>query len=152
MSFVIATPEMVAAAAADLANIGSTVSAANATAAAPTIGMLAAGADEVSAAIAALFGAHAQAYQKLSAQAAAFHNQFVQALNAGANTYASAEAANVSPLQTLEQDLLGVINAPTELLLNRPLIGPGADGGTVNGVGQPGQAGGLLFGKLLSAF
>lgn len=49
MQFVIAAPEFVAAAATDLANIGSTISAANVAAAAPTSGVLAAGADEVSA-------------------------------------------------------------------------------------------------------
>ena len=76
MSFLIATPEFVTAAATDLADIGGT-RAADA-AAAPTTGVLAAGADEVSAAVAALFGAHGQAYQATSAQAAAFHNQFVQ--------------------------------------------------------------------------
>lgn len=72
MSYVVVPPEMVAAAATDLANIGSVLSEANAAAAAPTIGVLAAGADDVSAAIAALFTAHGQAYQALSAQAAAF--------------------------------------------------------------------------------
>ncbi|MXI82010.1 PE domain-containing protein, partial [Mycobacterium tuberculosis] len=51
------------------------------------------GADEVSAAVADLFGAHAQAYQALSAQAALFHEQFVQALTAAAGRYASTEAA-----------------------------------------------------------
>ena len=56
MSFLIAAPELVAAAATDLANIGSTISVANAAAAFPTTGALAAGADEVSASIAALFG------------------------------------------------------------------------------------------------
>ena len=61
MSFVIATPEFVTAAATDLANIGSTLSAANAAAAAPTTGVLAAAEDEVSAAIAALFSGHGQA-------------------------------------------------------------------------------------------
>ncbi|WP_243633038.1 PE family protein [Mycobacterium uberis] len=45
----------------------------------PTTGMLAVGADEVSSAIAALFGTYAQGYQELSVQAAAFHQQFVQA-------------------------------------------------------------------------
>ena len=73
MSFVIAAPEFLTAAATDLANIGSTIGAANAAAAAPTTSLLAAGADEVSAAVAALFGGHAQSYQALSAQAAAFH-------------------------------------------------------------------------------
>lgn len=54
MSYVLATPEMVAAAANNLAQIGSTLSAANAAALAPTTGVLAAGADEVSAAVASL--------------------------------------------------------------------------------------------------
>jgi hypothetical protein len=76
MSFVIADPEYVTAAASDLANVASTISEANAAAAAPTSTVLAAGGDEVSAAVAAMFGAHAQAYQALSAQAAAFHQQF----------------------------------------------------------------------------
>ena len=82
MSFVIAAPEMVTSAATDLASIGSTISAANAAAAAPTTGVLAAAEDEVSAAIASLFSGHGQAFQALSAQAAAFHAQFVQTLNA----------------------------------------------------------------------
>lgn len=67
MSFVSVAPEIVVAAATDLAGIGSAISAANAAAAAPTTAVLAAGADEVSAAIAALFGAHGQAYQTVSA-------------------------------------------------------------------------------------
>ncbi|GAB7146115.1 hypothetical protein LRC484719_47240 [Mycobacterium riyadhense] len=60
MSFVIATPESVAAAATDLASIGSSLSAATQAAAAPTMGIVSAGADEVSVAIAALFGACAE--------------------------------------------------------------------------------------------
>ncbi len=79
MSFVIATPDVVTAAATDLAGIGSTVSAANAAAAGRTTGILEAAADEVSAAVTALFGAHAQEYQAASAQASAFHDQFVRA-------------------------------------------------------------------------
>lgn len=63
MSFVIATPEFVVAAATDLAGIGSSISAATQAAAAPTTSLLTAGADEVSAAVAAVFGAHAQSYQ-----------------------------------------------------------------------------------------
>ena len=43
MSFVIAVPEYVTAAASDLANIGSAISEANAAALAPTTGVLAAG-------------------------------------------------------------------------------------------------------------
>lgn len=62
MSFVIAAPEMIAAAAADLATMSSALSAANAAVAGPTTAVLAAGADEVSAAIAALFTSHGQDY------------------------------------------------------------------------------------------
>lgn len=68
MSYVLATPEMVAAAANNLAQIGSTLSAANAAALAPTTGVLAAGADEVSAAVASLFSGHAQAPIRHSAR------------------------------------------------------------------------------------
>ena len=96
MSFVIAMPEALGTAATDLASLGSTLSTANAAAATPTTGMLAAAEDEVSAAIAALFSAHGQGFQALSAQAAAFHDQFVQALTASAGSYASAEAANAA--------------------------------------------------------
>lgn len=98
MSFVVAAPAYVQAAAADLANIGSTISAANAAAATPTTAIMAAGADSVSAELAALFGAHGQMYQALSNQAALFHSQFVQLMNAGGAQYALSEAANASPL------------------------------------------------------
>ncbi|KAA1249664.1 PE family protein, partial [Mycobacterium simiae] len=101
MSFLIAVPEVLGSAAVDLADIGSTLSAANTAAAAQTTGVLAAAQDEVSAAIAALFSGHGQTYQALSTQAAAFHAQFVQALTAGAGAYAGAEAASASPLQQL---------------------------------------------------
>ncbi|MGO9384691.1 MAG: PE family protein, partial [Mycobacterium sp.] len=82
MSFVIAAPELVTAAATDLANIGSIRTAANAAAATQTTGVLAAAEDEVSAAVAAVFSAHGRGFQALGAQAAAFHEQFVQALTA----------------------------------------------------------------------
>ncbi|KAA1245683.1 PE family protein [Mycobacterium simiae] len=86
--------------------------------------MLAAVEDEVSQAVAALFSARAQTYQAVSAQAGAFHAQFMQALIAGADSYAITEAANASPLQ----QLLNAINAPSQALTGRPLIGDGAAG------------------------
>lgn len=121
MSFVIAAPDLVAMATEDLAGIGASLTAANAAAAVPTSGLLAAAGDEVSAAIAALFSSHGQQYQAMSAQAAAFHARFVQALAGAMGAYAAAEAANASPLQTLEQGLLGAINAPAAALSGRPL-------------------------------
>ena len=101
MSFVIAAPEMMTAAATDLATIGSNVSAAHMAAAAPTVAVIPAAADEVSASIAHLFSGFAQDYQALAGQAAAFNQQFVQHLTASAGSFASAEAANASLLQPL---------------------------------------------------
>ena len=59
MSYVIAAPEMMAAAATDLAGIGSDLSAAHTAAAAPTVALVPAAADEVSAGIAHLFSTYA---------------------------------------------------------------------------------------------
>ncbi|OBI43407.1 hypothetical protein A5706_05505 [Mycobacterium sp. E796] len=138
-------PDAVATAAENLAGIGSSLGTANAAAAANTTGLLTAASDEVSTAIASLFSSHAAQYQALSAQAAEFHNQFVELLQGAGGAYAATEAASSNPLQTIAQDVLGAINTPTELLLNRPLIGPGTDGAP--GTGQAGGAGGLLFGR-----
>src|SRR6516225_5912236 len=98
MSFLIATPEIVSAAATDLAALGSMLSAANAAAATATTGVLPAPLDEVSRAIAAVFGAHGQTYQALGAQALTFQEQFVQLLGNGASMYANAEANIVQAL------------------------------------------------------
>src|SRR5271169_6736302 len=144
MSYVVAVPEVLAAAVLDVEGIGSALSADHAAAAFSTTQFVAAGGDEVSVAIAALFGEYGQAYQVLSAQASVFHARFVQTLDASAGKYVSAEAANVSPLQALEQDVLGVVNAPTELLLGRPLIGNGINATIPGGAGG---AGGLLIGN-----
>ncbi|MEB4208151.1 PE family protein [Mycobacterium sp. 94-17] len=120
MSFVQATPELVEAAAGDLATIGSTISSANTVALGPTSNVLAPGADEVSVGIAALFDAHSRVYQALSAQAAEFHSQFVQLMNGGAAQYAFAEAANVSPLRA--------VAAPASVAAQVPAVSVGAVG------------------------
>jgi triacylglycerol lipase len=108
MSYVIAAPEVVGTAATDLASLGSKLSEARAAAATQTTRVLVAAQDEVSAAIAAVFSAHGQGFQALSAQAAVFHDQFVQALESSAGSYASAEAANLEALgNTLVTDIFG---------------------------------------------
>lgn len=144
-SQMIVAPAFVDAAAKDLATIGSAISRANAEALVPITALLPAGADDVSAAIAALFATHGQAYQELSAHAVAFHEQFVQLMSAGAAQYASAEAANSSPLQIVGQTALDAINSPVQTLTGRPLIGNGANG--VAGTGQNGGDGGWLYGN-----
>jgi hypothetical protein len=96
MSFLNAAPEMLAAAASDLAGIGSAMTAANGAAAIPTTGVVPAAADEVSALTAAQFATHAQMYQAMSAQAAAIHQMFVTTLGTSAGSYAATEAANAA--------------------------------------------------------
>lgn len=98
MSFVNVAPQLVSTAAADAARIGSAINTAN-TAAAATTQVLAAAQDEVSTAIAALFGSHGQHYQAISAQVAAYQQRFVLALSQAGSTYAVAEAASATPLQ-----------------------------------------------------
>ncbi len=142
MSYVVASPELLSAAARDLAGVGSALSAANAAAALPTTGLVAAAGDEVSAAVAALFADNARQYQALSAQVEAFHGQLVQSLAASAQSYAATELANANPL---EQAALNLVNAPTQSLLGRPVIGNGANGAP--GTGQDGKPGGLLYGN-----
>lgn len=110
MSFVVVAPELVESAAHDLAGIGSTLGEATGLAAAPTTSIAAAGTDEVSTAIAALFGNHAQEFQALTARAAAFHNEFVGLVKSGGGAYLSSEAANA------EQAVAGAVTAPAQML------------------------------------
>lgn len=145
MSYLVAVPDLLTMAAVEVAGIGSSMGAANLAAAMPTSSVLAAAADEVSTAIASLFSGHAQAYQAASVQAGAFHEQFVQALAASSGAYAAAEAASANPLQAVADGVLGAINAPTNFLLGRPLIGDGFNG--TPGTGQDGGAGGILWGN-----
>src|ERR1700739_3779386 len=121
-SFVIASPDVFATTSQDLAGIGSAIRAANAAAAPSTTSVVSAAADEVSAAISAVFGVHGQEYQGLSAQGGKFYDDFGQALSGGGAMYAAAEVANASPLREAAaapaQSVLRVINSPFEKLLN----------------------------------
>ena len=66
--------------------------------------------------MASLFSEHAHAFQAISAQADAFHQQFVQALAAAANSYAGAEAAGASLLRAVQQDSLALVTTPAQTL------------------------------------
>jgi hypothetical protein len=94
MTFVTTQPEMLLAAAGHLDGIGSALSAQNAAAAVPTMAVVPAAADEVSALTAAQFASHAAMYQAVNAQAAAVHELFVRILGASSGSYATTEAAN----------------------------------------------------------
>jgi hypothetical protein len=104
MSSLIAAPEMMTAAATDLAIIGSDLNMAHLAAAVPTVALVPAAGDEVSAGVAHLFSRYAEDFQGLAGRATAFHENFAQHLTAGAHSYASAEAINVSYLLWLVEN------------------------------------------------
>ena len=121
MSYVMAASEMIASAATDLATIGSDLGAAHTAAAASTVAVPPAAADEVSANIAQLFSRQAQDYQALAGRVAAFHEQFVQNLTASAGSYAGAEAANTAllqPLTTIANSIGSAIGALWDRVVN----------------------------------
>jgi PE family len=94
MSFVVAATDLVENAAQDLAGLHSSLAEATSSVAGPTTGIASAAQDEVSLAVASLFGNVGEEFQALSAQARSFHAQFVSLMSAGANAYTGAEAAN----------------------------------------------------------
>lgn len=96
MMFVNAQPESLAVAAGRLQEIGTALTAQKSATAAPMTGVLPAAADDVSLLTAAQFARHAQAFQALSAQAAALHENFVATLQTSAESYAVTEAANAA--------------------------------------------------------
>lgn len=120
MSCLVMDPDALATAVADLEAIGSTIGRAGAAAAGPTSGLVAAAGDEVSAAIASDFAAHALQYRALMDQAAAFHTEFVKTLAAASTFYTGAEVAGAGAL-SLGQSPVGAvvsggIGAPTATL------------------------------------
>ena len=130
MSFVVAAPDAVSTVAQDLAGIHSSLSQATAAATGPTTAIVAAAEDEVSAAVAALFGAFGQEYQAVGARAAAFHEQFVGALNGTAAAYLGAEAENAQlavaaaaagPYQSLVQNSLANLQTLGDVLRANPM-------------------------------
>ena len=93
MASMFVQPQVVANAAANVADIGSMIGAANAAAAGTTASVVAAASDEVSAAAATLFNTYAQDYQELLKRAAVLHQQFGQALAAAGKAYVESETA-----------------------------------------------------------
>lgn len=120
MTQLLVDPQIITTVAADIDSIGSTIRAASAAAAAPTSGLLAAAADEVSAAIANLFGAHGQQFQAMVGQVEAYAGRFQQSLAAAANAYVQTENAAAAALT----GALGVAAAPAALPPALPFTNP----------------------------
>ena len=148
-SYVIAAPQALAAAAGDLTGIREAIRAATAVAAPSTTGIAAAAGDEVSAAIASLFGGFAEDFHALTAQTTLFHAQFVGTLSAAGAAYAGAEFRNVSLLVQGLQQLFFFdqgIFSPFTYLTGQPLFGKGAVGPSVTGATGSGGLGALIRG------
>lgn len=128
MSFVIAAPELLHSAAQDLASINTSLAEATAIASAPTTGIAAAAQDEVSSAIASLFGEFGQEFQTLSSQSQIFHQEFVELMSAGAQAYAVAEGSNA------EQTLLGALSATGQSLFGNTLPSGAAAASSMTGL------------------
>ena len=119
MSYMVTSPELLASTAADVQRIGSAIGAASTTAAGPTTGLVAAAQDEVSAAIAKLFGVYGEEYQGLLSQSTLFHSQFTQALAVAANAYTQAETANAAVLS----EVSNAVKAPVQTLFGQAPAG-----------------------------
>jgi PPE-repeat protein len=138
MSFVTTQPAALTAAASNLQAIGSALGAQNAAAAGPTTGVTPAGADEVSALMAAQFSTHGSMYQEVSAQAAAIHQMLVNTLGTNAESYAATEAANAAvastPAAAAGQSAIGTMGGIVNALGSNALVsdlGEGASTATM---------------------
>ncbi|TDK91057.1 PE family protein [Mycobacterium paragordonae] len=100
MSFVIAAPEQLQGAAEDLAGIRASLTDAAAAVAGPTTGIAAAAQDEISTAVASMFGSFGAEFQAVHTQAQAFGERFASSLGVAAGAYASAESAASQALFT----------------------------------------------------
>jgi len=99
------TPDLLQAAAGNLADIHSTLTAASATAAASTIGVAAAALDEVSAAVTEFFNSYGQNFEARSAAAHAFLADFAGTTANSASFYSDAESQISSLLQCLRSSV-----------------------------------------------
>ncbi len=147
-SYVNTAPAAIAVASGDLTGIGDAIKVASAAAAPATTGIAAAADDEVSAAVAKVFGSYAAEFHALTAQTTLFHSNFVGTLNAAAASYLANEATNVSLLvKGLEQQFFDQgFFSPFTYLTGHPLFGEQAVGPAVTGTTGPGLAGRLLAG------
>ncbi len=96
MTKLLAQPQAMAMAAENVAGIGSAINQARAAAGAPITGVVAAAADQVSAATTTLFNTFGRQYQAVIKQAGLFHDEFVEALAAAGNACAEAEIVDAT--------------------------------------------------------
>ena len=102
-SSVATAPSVLAAAAADVGALGSSIREAAAAANASTTSIAVAAGDDVSAAVARFFGEVGTRFQTAATEASEFAEQFGRRVAAAASAYADADAVNSSPLAGLQR-------------------------------------------------
>src|SRR6185437_3425409 len=133
MSFLTAIPAELLAAAAKLQGIGSSLSAQNAAAAAPTTTIAPAASDQVSLLQSGIFGAYGTLYQEFAAEAQQVQQQFVNTLGLSSGTYQATESANATaaanPVSGLIDAISGQLGGPIHSGTGSPL---GLSGNSAN--------------------
>ncbi len=115
MSFLKTIPQELLSAAAQLEGIGTSLTAQNAGAAAPTTSIAPAASDPVSMLQAGIFSSYGTLYQQLAAEAHAIQQQFTSTLGLSSGTYSATEASNAAAADP-PGPISGIINAISELL------------------------------------
>jgi PE family/PPE-SVP subfamily C-terminal region len=126
MSLLTTVPEELAAAAAQLTAIVSSLTAQNAGAAAATTGVAPAAADPVSLQQAGIFSAYGNLYQQLASEAQAIQEQFANTLGLSSGTYSATEASNAAQAGGGLNTLFGFLSNSSSLF--SPSGGPATIG------------------------
>ena len=126
MSFLKTIPQELLSAAAQLEGIGTSLTAQNAGAAAPTTAIAPAAADPVSILQSGIFSTYGTLYQQLAAEAQAIQQQFTSTLGLSSGTYSATEAANATtaqatgPVSTLINDISTLLGGPVTSFGGQP--------------------------------
>jgi hypothetical protein len=126
MSFLTTIPEELAAAAAQLGAIASSLTAQNLGAATATTAIAPAAADPVSQLQAGVFGTYGTLYQQLAAEAQTMQQQFVQTLHLSSGTYSATEAANATAASS-PADIISNFEKNLATFLGGPLYSSGGN-------------------------
>src|ERR1700722_5122521 len=135
MSFLKAIPQELLSAATQLEGIGTSLTAQNARAAAPTTPIAPTAADPVSILQSGIFSSYGTLYQQIAAEAQAIQQQFTSTLGLSSGTYTETEAANEAangPVQNIIDTLNTILGGPVTSV-NSSFAGPfGLSGNAAN--------------------
>jgi hypothetical protein len=115
MSLLKTIPQELLSAAAQLEGIGTSLTAQNAGAAAPTTSIAPAAADPVSILQSGIFSSYGTLYQQIAAEAQAIQQQFTSTLGLSSGTYSATEASNATSAAATDP-ISGIINAISTFL------------------------------------